>query len=100
MLAQCKWLEVQRSRSCVSSPAADSVQKEPPGVGDFTLLPSSTGSHCSLLNRHRLGLTPAVPPAPRASAQTLHRRLPPRTGQNKRGMEGGENKDIPDSRHG
>jgi len=38
------------------------VQKEPPGVGDFTLLPSSTGSHCSLLNRHRVGLTPAVPP--------------------------------------
>lgn len=35
-------------------------RKGPPGVGYFTLLPSSAGSHCSLLNRRGVGLTPAV----------------------------------------
>lgn len=35
-------------------------RKGPPGVGYFTLLPFSAGSHCSLLNRRGVGLTPAV----------------------------------------
>lgn len=40
------------------------VQKELPGVWDFTLLPSSssTGSHCGLLDRYWVGLAPAVTP--------------------------------------
>lgn len=48
------------------------VQKEPPGVGDFTLLPSSTGSHCGLLNRYWVGLTPAVPPPCRHGPTARH----------------------------
>lgn len=45
------------------------VQKEPPGVCDFTLLPSSAGSLCGPLNRRRAGLTPAVPPRDAGAAR-------------------------------
>ncbi len=48
------------------------VQKEPPGVGDFTLLPSSTASHCGLLNRYWVGSTPAVPPPCRRGSTAQH----------------------------